>query len=127
MNLKKKRRLFCGKTLKPLIHEALCNDYNTEGLKNIDIPDAIIALQSSWIRRFYDNSFHEWKLISLYLIEKCFGRSINFQSNLLFKSNKTKFFAYFYRDFYHISIIFYWKKHLGVMTEIPSCILPQYL
>ena len=26
----------------------------------------IIFLQCSWIRRLYDNSFHEWKLIPLY-------------------------------------------------------------
>ena len=46
-------------------HETLSNDYKAGGL----IPNKIIALQCSWIKRFYDNSFHEWKLIPLYLIE----------------------------------------------------------
>ena len=36
------------------------------------------------------------KLIPLYLIEKSFGRSFRFHSNLLFKSNKTKFFPSVY-------------------------------
>ena len=79
-------------------HETLCNDYKARGLKNIDIPSRTIALQCSWIRRLYDHSFHEWKLIPLYLIEKSFGTSFKFHSNLLFKSNKTKFFPSFYRQ-----------------------------
>ena len=32
-------------------HEILCSDYKTEGLKNVDILNKIIALQCSWIRR----------------------------------------------------------------------------
>ena len=123
MNLKKYRRLFCGKNSTPKIkHKTLCNNYKAGGLKNVDIPNKIIALQCSWIRRLYDNSFHEWKLIPLYLIEKSFGRSFKFHSNLLFKSNKTKFFPSFYQE-----IFLYWKKHLIMMTETPYCILCQYL
>ena len=38
--------------------KTLCNDYKAGGLKNVDIPNKIIALQCSWIKRFYDNSFH---------------------------------------------------------------------
>ena len=56
------------------------------------------------------------------LTEKSFARSFKFHSNLLLKSNKTKFFSSFDRG-----IILYWKKHFGMMTEIPSCILFQYL
>ena len=74
------------------------------------------------MRRVYNNSFHEWKLIPLYLTEKSFGRSFKFHSNLLFKSNQTNFSPSFYWE-----IILYWKKHLVMMTEIPSCILSQYL
>ena len=78
-------------------HETLCNDYKAGGLKNVNIPNKIIALQCSWIRRLYDDSFHEWKLIPLYLIEKSFCSSHKFHSNLLCKYNKTKFFPSFYR------------------------------
>ena len=121
--LEKIQKAFLWKNSTPKIkHETLCNDYKAGGLKNVDIPNKIIALQCSWIRRLYDNSFHEWKLIPLYLIEKSFGKSFKFHSNLLFKSNKTKFFPSFYRK-----IFLYWKKHLIMMTEIPSCILSQYL
>ena len=62
-------------------------------------------------------------MILLNLIEKSSGTSFKFHSrNLLFKSNKTKLFPAFYRE-----IILNWKKHIAMMAEIPSCILPQYL
>ena len=47
--------------------------------------------------------------------------SFKFHSNLLFKSNKSKFFPSFYRE-----IILNWKIHLAMTAEIPSCILSQY-
>ena len=116
--LEKLQKAFLWKNCAPKIkHETLRNYYKAGGLKNVDILNKIIALQCSWIRRLYSNSFHEWKLILLYLNEKSIGRFIKFHSNLLFKSDKTKFFPSFYQW-----IILYWKKHLAMMTEIPSCI-----
>ena len=81
-------------------HETFSNDYKAERLKNVDIPNKIRALKGSWITRLYDNLFHEWKLIPLYLIEKSFDTSFKFQTNLLFKSNKIKLFPSFYRENY---------------------------
>ena len=100
----------------------LCNDYKAGRLKNVDIPKKIIALQCSWIGRLYNNSFHDWKLIPLFLIEKPFYRSFKFHSNVLFKSSKTKYYRSFYWEM-NLS----WKKHLAMKTEICSCILSQYL
>ena len=121
--LEKIKRGFLWKNSTPKIkHETICYNYKADGLKNVDIPNKNIAVQCSWIRRLYDNPFHEWKLILLYLIEKSFSSLFKFHSNLLFESNKTKFSPSFYRE-----IIFYWKHHLAMMTEIPSYILPQYL
>ena len=76
------KALFWNNSSPKIKHETLCNDYKAGGLKNVDIPNKIIALQCSWIRRLYDNSFHEWKLTPLYLIEKLFGISFKFYSNL---------------------------------------------
>ena len=72
--LKKIQKVFIRNNSSPKIkHETLCNDYKAGGLKNVDIPNNVIALQCSWIRRLYDRSFHEWKLTPLYLIEKSFS------------------------------------------------------
>ena len=58
MSLKKYRRPYCE-------HKTLCNKYKGEGLKNIDIPNKVISLQCSGIRKLYENSYYEW--MPLYL------------------------------------------------------------
>ena len=87
--LKKIQKGFLWKNSTPKMkHETLCNDYKAGGLKNVDISNKIIALQCFCIRRLYDNSFHERKLIPLYLIENSFAGHLNFiqiyYSNILF-------------------------------------------
>ena len=76
-------------------YEALCNGYIAVGLKNVNIPNKIIVLQCTWIKRLYNNYFHEWKLILLYLNEKSFGTSIKFHYkfhiNLSLKLIKPRF------------------------------------
>ena len=119
MNLRKYKRIIFWNNSSPKIkNEALCNNYKVGGWKIVNIKNKIIALQCSWIRRLYDNYFHKWKLIPLYLIERSFGTSFKIHSNLLFKSNKTKFFLSFSTE-----IILNWKKRFAMVTEIPSCIL----
>ena len=49
-------------------HSTLCNSFATGGLKNVDINTKIASLQCSWIKQLYDDSFHEWQLIPLHLI-----------------------------------------------------------
>ena len=77
---------------KPKIkNETLCSDFKHGGLKNVNIQKEIISLQCSLVRRLYDDSFHEWKVIPLKLIKKAFGSHFKFHSNLLFNiitSNK---------------------------------------
>ena len=54
---------------KPKIkNETLCSDFKHGGLKNVNIQKKIIRLQCSWVRRLYDDSFHEWKVMPLKLI-----------------------------------------------------------
>ena len=46
--LEKIQKAFLWKNSTPKIkHETICNDYNAGGLKNVDIPNKIIALQCS--------------------------------------------------------------------------------
>ena len=50
---------------------ALCNDYEYGGLNNADIFSKVVSLQCSGIKRLFDNNFHHWKLIPLYLTCQC--------------------------------------------------------
>ena len=62
------------------------------------------------------------KVIPAILNCKFIRNSFKFHSNLLFKTNKTKFSPSFFRE-----TILHWKEHLAIRAEISSCILSQYL
>ena len=81
----------------------------------------MISLQPSWVRRWYDNSFREWKVIPLKLIKKSFGSQIKFHSYLLFSISCINDFPSFYLD-----IFCNWKKYFSTNPKTPSCILSQY-
>ena len=82
----------------------------------------IASLQCSWIKRLYDDSFHEWKLIPLKLIKKSFGDELKFHSNLSFNNSYVRHFPCFYKN-----ILLNWKQYLSTDPETISGILSQNL
>ena len=76
-------------------NETISPDFKNGGLKNVDINKKIASLQCSWIKRLYDDSFHEWKLIPLKLIKKSFGDELKFHSNLSFNNSYVRIFPCF--------------------------------
>lgn len=63
----------------------------------MDTNKKLIRLYWFWIKRLYDYSFHEWKLVPLQLIEEMYGDDFKFQSNLSFDICFNKF-PEFYED-----------------------------
>ena len=108
---------------KPKIkNETFCSDFEHGGLKNVNMQKKIISLQCTWVRRLYDDPFHEWKVIPLKLIQKSLGSHFKFRSNLLFNISCINDFPSFYLD-----IFCNWKRYFSTNPETPSYILPQYL
>ena len=70
------------------------------GLKNVDINSEIASLQSSWVKRLYDDKFDEWKLIPLHLIKSTFGINFKFHSNLDCGDSKILTFLAFYKQLF---------------------------
>ena len=93
-------------------HDTLRNDYKHGRLKNVDVRKKIISLHCSWIKRLYDNSLHEWKIIPLHLISRTFGKSFIFHSNLSFKKKLIKLFSSFYKE-----ILLNWKTFFSKLPE----------
>ena len=42
-----------------LNRNSLCKDYESDGLKKVDITFKRISLQCSWVKRLYDSSIHD--------------------------------------------------------------------
>ena len=66
--------------------------YENGDLKNVDIRNKVNSLQSSCVKRLYDDCFHEWRIIPLYQLNKTFGPSFTFDSNLSFKKSSLNYF-----------------------------------
>ena len=82
---------FYGITLIPKIREAVCQNFREGGLQKVGIRNKSTSRQITWVKRLYDDFFHEWKIIPLYLLKKTFGPSLfKFQSNLSFNKSSLK-------------------------------------
>ena len=103
-------------------HKTLCKRYENGGLKNVDIRNKVNSLQSSWVKRLYDDCFHEWKIIPLYQLNKIFGLSFKFHSNLSFNKSSLKKLLPFYRH-----MLNRWTQNLSGSPETSSQILSQFL
>ena len=76
--LDKIKKHFIWKNDSPKIkQDTLCKDYENGGLKDVDITFKIISLQCSWVKRLYDNSIHDWKIIPLHIITQKLGKPIH--------------------------------------------------
>ena len=65
VELKKIRKQFIWPTKPKIKNETISSNFKDGDLKNVDINKKIAIFQCSWIKRLYDDSFYEWKLISL--------------------------------------------------------------
>ena len=69
--IQKIQKTFLWYSSKPKInHKILCNTFQDEGLKNVDVKLKIISLQCFWVKKLYDGNHHDWKVIPLYFINK---------------------------------------------------------
>ena len=96
-------------------NSTLCNDYENSGPKDFEISSKVVALQCSWIKSLFHNSFHLWKAVSLYLICQYSGK---FHCNLEVSHSILWKFPKFYKE-----KLIKWGKHL----YSPAALLSVYL
>ena len=103
-------------------NKTLRMDFSTGGLKNVDVFLKVISLRCSWVKRLFDNTHHEWKIMPLRYIEKTFGNNFRFHSNLDFDDNFIKIFPKFYQ-----TILLDWKNYLSNSPTVISTMANQFL
>ena len=116
--LEKIQKQFIWKNGNPkLKYTTLYNKYEQGGLKNVDIFFKITSLQCSWVKRLYDDSFHAWKVIPLFLIKNHRGKNFVFHSNLSIKQKPVKKFPKSYQE-----ILKRWGKYLSSPPNVLSAL-----
>ena len=88
----KKKKLWQNSRPK-IKHKTLYNTVDTGGLRNVNANLKVISLQCSWVKKLYDENFHELKVISLHLI--CITFDQNFILIFHMILNYLSFFLYF--------------------------------
>ena len=69
-------------------HSTLIGDFRDGGFRDVDIPSCFETAKVSWIRRFFDDNFHPWKIVAEEFLEGIGGKML-FHPNL--KLSKTSF------------------------------------
>ena len=122
LNVIKKNFIWKEKSRTKAKHSALCNSYENGGLKDVDILYKIISIQCSWIRRLFNENFHDWKVILLFLIKKNFGENFKFHGNVDIPKCSLNNFPCFYKK-----ILTQQSKYLSFSVSLPSAITSQFL
>jgi hypothetical protein len=75
-------------------HNTLIGDYESGGLKDIDIKLKITSLQLSWLKRLFSQNHHPWKNIPIKMLTDKFGSSEIFFPNVVLSppTNLPKFY-----------------------------------
>ena len=102
-------------------NSTLCNDYEYR-LKNVDLFSKVARLQCPWIKRLFDNNFHQWKLIPLYLIRQQLGKNFKAHSNLEVRHSILSKFPKFYKE-----VFIRQDKHLSLPATLPSAVACQLI
>ena len=76
-----KNFIWQGKKAK-IKHSTLCNGYENGGLKNVDLRNKITSIQYSWVKRLFEDDFHDWEVIPLFLIGKYLCKNFKFHNNI---------------------------------------------
>ena len=121
--LNKTQKNLIWNRLNPKIkNSTINNNCKNGGLKYVNIAAKINSLQSSWIKRLFDENVHDWKILSLHTIHKSLGKKFVFHSNLKVNKKLTKSFLKYYRGIINI-----WGSKFSCQKLVPSGILSQFL
>ena len=107
----------------------LRSKYENQGLKSVDVSLKIKSLKFFWIKRLYDNKFHEWKSILLLLMNTYLRKNLKF--NLIWKCHigKLNNFPIISKRFWKtggggrssLPLLGNWKKYPNLGGKCPDC------
>ena len=103
-------------------HSTLCNGYEMDGVKNADLRNKITSMQFSWVKRLFEDDFHDWKIIPLFVICKYLGKNFKFHHNIDINNDILSSFPSFYQD-----IFIKWINNHTAKPTLPSMVLPEFI
>ena len=110
-------------------YSVLSNSYEDGRLKGVDVSAKMINLQCSWIKRLFDENFHESKIIPAYLIKTNFGKNFKFCQcyEPSIRSLKNVPTYHKIKPTIYKEMTKNWAKYLSYFSYLLSAILSQLL
>ena len=99
----------------------LCNGYEQGCLKDVKFRNKITSIQCSWVKRLFEDDFHDWKIITLFLIGKHLRRNFKFSNNIDINNDILSKFPSFCQDIFIKCI-----NTCTAKPTLPSMILPEF-
>ena len=103
-------------------HSAIINDFDSGGLKYVDIRAKFNSLQLAWVKRYFDNNFHPWKLIPSYLFNKISPHCSIFYPNFSLQDIPFTRFPPFYENLLRLWSNFAYSTPLTASSILSECI-----
>ena len=69
-------------------------------MKNVDLRNKITSMQCSWVKRLFEDDFHDWKVTPLFLMGKHLGKNFKFHNNIDIINDILSKFPSFYQDIF---------------------------
>ena len=117
----RKNFLWQGKKAK-IKPSTLCNGHKNEGLKNVDLRNKILSIPCSWVKRLFEDNFHDSKVIPLLLIGKHLGQNFKFHNNIDLGNDILSKFPSFYQE-----IVIKWINNYTAKPTLLSMILSEFI
>ena len=104
------------------MNSTLYNGYEKGNLKNIGLRNKMTSIQCSWLKRLFEDDFHDRKIILLFLIGKHLGKNFKFHNNIDTSDSILSKFPSFYQD-----ILIKWVNNYTAKPTLPSMILSEFI
>ena len=98
------------------------NEFENGCLKNVDLRNEITSIKCSWVKRLFEDYFHDCKVIPLFLTSKHLGKNFNFHNNIDLSNHILSNFSSFYQDLFIKCINNYTPK-----PTHPTMILSEFI
>ena len=80
------------------------------------------SMQCSWVKRLFEDDFHDWKIPPLFLIGKHLGKNFKFHNNIVKSNDIPSKFPSFYQD-----IFIKWINNFTSKSTLQSMILSEVI
>ena len=107
--------MFYGKTKNSISNMILYITIRKMMVRKILIGHKVVSLKCSWLRRLYNENFHEWKLIPLHYVKTYLGKDFKFYSNVKIPNK-----------ILDKEILGWWGTYYFQAPTVPSAIGSQY-